>query len=85
MNYMPGILWAFAFLSVGGCIGFLFGAMCRVASDADEQIDAAKAWLIHRLQEMEYAVEGGNSAREDVPADTLKSWFRYVWTGEDVE
>lgn len=38
--------------------------------------------IIHRLQEMEYAVEGGNSAREDVPADELKNWFRYVWTGD---
>ena len=35
-----------------------------------------------RLQDMEYAVEAGNTEREDVPADVLKAWFRYVHTGE---
>ena len=35
-----------------------------------------------RLQDMEYAVEAGNTEREDVPADMLKAWFRYVHTGE---
>ena len=35
-----------------------------------------------RLQDMEYAVEAGNTGREDVPADMLKAWFRYVHTGE---
>jgi hypothetical protein len=53
-----------------------------ISTSTDKLIDAAKARLIHRLQEMEYAVVGGNTAREDVPADTLAKWFRYVWTGE---
>lgn len=35
-----------------------------------------------RLAEFEYAVNAGNTARQDVPADTLSKWFRYVYTGE---
>lgn len=76
------IIWAIVFLSIGTLFGVLLMAALVAGSDADKQVEAAKARLIHRLQEMEYAVEGGNSAREDVPADTLKNWFRYVWTGE---
>lgn len=40
------------------------------------------AAIVARLQEMEYAIDGGNSAREDVPASIISDWFRYVWTGE---
>lgn len=35
-----------------------------------------------RVAEFEYAVNAGNTARHDVPADTLSKWFRYVYTGE---
>lgn len=69
------IVWAVVAAMTGACLGVLIMAALVAGSD---DLTA----IIHRLQEMEYAVEGGNLAREDVPADTLKNWFRYVWTGE---
>lgn len=76
------IIWAIVFLSIGTLFGVLLMAALVAGSDADKQVEAAKARLIHRLQEMEYAIDGGNSAREDVPASIISDWFRYVWTGE---
>lgn len=45
-----------------------------------EDVAAMEASLL-RLEEMEYALEAGNTARDDVPADVLKRWFSYVHTG----
>lgn len=56
-------------------------AHVKACHKPEEKSDAIR----HRLQEMEYAVDSGNSAREDVPADTLRNWFRYVWTGEEMQ
>lgn len=39
---------------------------------------------LHRLEEMQYAVEAGNAAREPVGADELRAWFHYVHTGSPV-
>lgn len=51
---------------------------CHVAAAVEDS-----AAIIQRLHEMEYAVDGGNLARENVPAGMLTRWFRYVWAGSD--
>ena len=66
-----------------------FSSLCDTCGhvEACHKSDAALVveylTVIHRLQEMEYAVDGGNLDHEDVPADELKNWFRYVWTGDN--
>lgn len=44
--------------------------------------DMKDEFVIHRLQEMEYATVGGNSEGAPVPADVLSRWFCYVMGGE---
>lgn len=45
-------------------------------------LNANTTIIVNRLQEMEYAIEAGNTAREDVPVSVIKKWFSYVWKGE---
>jgi len=79
---LADIFWVFVLVTGGGCIGFLLGAMLRVGGDADKRIDSINyTLLVQRVQEMEYAVDAGNSKREDVPAEDLRNWFQYVWVG----
>lgn len=48
----------------------------------DKEVElAALREQLCRLEEMVYAVDAGNTAREPVEADVLKTWFHYVQTG----
>jgi hypothetical protein len=51
---------------------------CHVQADGNADLTA----IVERLREMEYAIDGGNTACENVPASAIRDWFRYVWTGE---
>lgn len=56
------------------------GAVIRTVTAEDVVTMEAE---LKRLEKMEYALEAGNTAREDVPADVLKRWFSYVHTGNE--
>jgi len=73
-------IWGFLIFGAGTCFGAVIMSALIVSSDIDD-----RETLFRRLQEMEYALEGGNTAREDIPADELRKWLLYVWTGKDVQ
>ena len=65
--------------SAGGVKTGQWVTIFRVVSEVSDKDDQSQ--IIYRLGEMQYALDAGNSAGEDVPADVIGRWFHYVWTG----
>jgi len=71
--------WVLVALFISGAC---FGAIVVLAI-TEHAVDGRKVGIINRLEEMEHAVDAGNIDRIDVPADVLREWFFYVWTGNN--